>query len=162
MMTENTFSKRFFEVLFEKYPEWKQYLMPPDLRWQTEDDMAIEVPSRFAPSCPLRIETACDHDITVSWAGWHTHNFPVDEIITEEKCIADVFEMLDEIFEEKQVLVMKWHNGPGGSSALFRTDNLSHKLENERYKLFIKSNEQVVVISWNGTYDQGPFDPAKC
>lgn len=156
----NTFPERFSRILFEKRPQWEQYRVPPNLRWQCTEDIAVEIPSRFAPNCPLRIETMHD-GIIISWAGWHIHCDSWGNEYPEEQFVDQALEVIDSILSEKLVVVIDWDNGPGGTGGTCESADLDNQLQNGWPAFFIK-DKQLVAISWNGTYDRGTFDPTKC
>lgn len=156
----DTFPERLARVLFERYPSWQQYKAPPDFRWQSGSDIAVEVPSRFAPRCPLRVETT-GGGIIISWAGWHEHCDDWAGQYTEEQFVAEALEVVEGLMNEERVVVIDWQDGPGGTGGLCESGDLDNSLKNGWWAR-IAQERQIAVISWKGTYDQGPFDPDKC
>lgn len=154
------FADRFAKMIFTRYPEWEQYRVDPDMRWQVEDDLAIEVPSRLSPKCPLRIETI-DEMIIISWVGWHEHFYDWGGTYMEDKFISRAFEIIDKILVDKYVVAIAWKDDRILAAEIFRSDAINKKLHKGFWAKAVE-DEQVVAISWNGNYDRGQFDPAKC
>lgn len=157
---EDTFPQRFARVLFGRYPDWEQYWIPPNLDWQSEEDLAIEVPSRFAPVCPLRIDTMYD-GIIISWVGWHIHCDDWGGNYTEKQFIEHALEVIAGLLNESWVVVIDWKDVPGGTGCLCESAKLDKQLQSGWWASIAKKRP-VMAISWKGTHDRGHFDPAKC
>lgn len=156
----DSFPARFSRMLFERYPDWRQYVVPPNPKWQSKDDIAVEVPSRFVPLCPLRLETM-GHQMIISWAGWHTHCGPAAAGLSEDELVAGSLDFVADILSEKYVVAIDWSNGPGGTGGTIEADKLEEELATGWPAIFFQ-DKAMTLLSWNGTYDRGEFDPAKC
>lgn len=153
------FPERFSRILFERYPSWQEYSVPPDLRWQSDSDMAVEVQSRFAPYCPLRIETM-GHGVVISWAGWHDHCDGWGGEYSEEEFVAEALELITDILAEKRVTITSWIAAKVDSGGNCLVEELDDVLRNAPWAEAAKWLD-IVVLSWKGTYDRGHFDPAR-
>ncbi len=156
-----SFAEQFRTIILEHYPDWDQYFIPPNLKWQAEGDIAIEIPSRFTPLCPLRIETMWG-GIIISWVGWHVH---CDELDDDELDIQDsgeeivirAVDIIHNILSERTVIIKSGSSGAGGNCLV---EDLESELEGT-WSSFGRGKD-IVVLSWKGTYDRGTFDPAWC
>ena len=140
------FAARFARILFERYPEWKQYVVPPDPEWQETQDLAVAVPSRF-PDEPLRIDTM-DDEITISWRGWHTHCYSWKDGPTEEQFIGEALEIITALLSEGLVIVEGQDRGKTTASGHYQPDEVAESLD------LYSDHDTVTATSWNGTYDQ--------
>lgn len=155
-----SFADRFAEIIFSRYPEWEQYRVDPNIKWQIEDDLAIEVPSRFSPKCPLRIETMYD-GIIINWVGWHIHCDDWGGTYTEDEFISKAFEIIDGILIEKYVVGIAWRDGLVVAGGILKSDTMDQELQ-KGFWIKLAEDRQVVAISWNGNYDRGQFNTEKC
>jgi len=153
------FAERFRTIVLEQYPDWDQYFIPPNLEWQTAGDIAIEVPSRFAPKCPLRIETMWE-GIIINWVGWHVHCDGWGGQVTEDEFVGEALEIVNGILTEFIVIITTWKDGSSGAGGNCLVEDLESELEGT-WSIFGKGKD-IVVLSWKGTYDRGTFDPAWC
>lgn len=161
----DTFPERFRRVLFERYPDWRQYEIPPDLRWQSEEDLAVEVPCTATPGRPLRIETMSG-GIILNWGGTHIHCDIWCGEDTEEQSIRSAFDIIVGTLTEEMAVVLWWpphnreFNPPSGSWVSI--GDLEETLVMAR-RIIAKDEEfdperhAIVVRSWLGTYNQGEY-----
>lgn len=149
----NPFAAKFARTLFTRYPEWVQYAIPPDPKWQAADDLAVEIPSRFAPYCPLGIHTMRG-TIIIQWGMWHVHCDPNPIARTRRRQISKALRAIRWILDEYLVIVEHWQDGR------FMGDRDCRPAELERcLKLTPLSTYQVTARSWRGTYDHGEIKP---
>lgn len=165
MITQNDidnaarFAERFRVIILEHYPDWDQYFISPNLKWQTEGDIAIEIPSRFSPLCPLRIETM-HSGVILDWVGWHAHCDDWGGKFTENEFVGETLELISNILSERTVIIQTWKDGSTGAGGNCLVEELESELEGT-WSIFGKGKD-IVVLSWNGTYDRGTFDPTWC
>lgn len=152
------FPDKFSSEFFSRYPEWKEYQIEPNLRWQSKYDLAVEIPSRFAPYCPFRVETMSD-GIIIYWVGYHVHCDDWGGKYTEEEFIAKAFDIIDKILSEELVIVLDWNDVSMPSGALFSSETLDAQLQTGSWPK-PREGHTTLVVSWNGSYDRGEFDPA--
>ncbi len=150
------FAARFARKLFKLHPEWRQFVVGPDLQWQAEGDLAVAVPSRFAPHAPLTIDTMGD-EIIVSWGFFHGHYDSWYGEYMEDEFFAQALDFIDEIITERLVVFDHWspRGLVGGGSC--KPEELDECLNDPRYT----QDGPVTARSWLGTYDRGEFDPSK-
>ncbi len=151
----NPFAARFARSLFQRYPEWEQYIVPASLKWQAIDDLAVEVPSRFVPHCPLRIETM-HGSIIVQWGKWHVHCDPNPIAATRRRQISKALRAIRWILDEDLVIIEHWQDGRFMGDRDCKPAKLKRCL-----KVASSGLGQVTARSWRGTYDSGTIDPKK-
>lgn len=152
----NPFATRFARSLFERYPEWRQHALPPNPQWQAIDDLAVEVPSRFAPHGPLRIETMRG-TIIVSWGGtWHVHCDPNPIAKTRRRQVWKAMSTIRRILNEDLVILDHWQDGSAVGDKECKPSKLKRCL-----KVASSGVGQVTARSWRGTYDHGEIRPEK-
>ena len=156
----SSFPERFADILFERYPDWKQYVIPADLKWQSEQDFSVEVPSRFAPYCPLMIDTM-DDGIIISWVGWHVHCDSWGDTYTEEQFVAKALDYIDGLLSTGLAIIVTWTGESVGSGGTCPVEDIDEQLETGFWSIASTKGLEIIVISWNGEYDRGEFDPAK-
>lgn len=140
------FAARFARILFECYPEWEQYVVPPDPEWQETQDLAVAVPSRF-PDDPLRIDTM-DDEITISWRGWDFDCYSWKDGPTEEQFIGEALEIITALLSEELVIVEGKDCGATRAWGHYEPNEVDEAL-----KLYT-DHDTVTATSWNGTHDQ--------
>jgi hypothetical protein len=153
-----SFAEQFRTIILEHYPDWDQYFIPPNLEWQSEGDIAIEVPSRFAPLCPLCIETMWE-GIIICWAGWHIHCDAWGGTSSENEFVTKALEIIDSILKEKIAIIGTWRDGNIRSGGYTSIEELENGLDG---MCLFSEGETKVALSWNSTYDRGEFDPSWC
>lgn len=161
----DSFPERFRAMLFERYPNWRQCEVAPNLEWQSEGDMAVEVPCPSMPDHPLRIETMRG-EIILYWAGMHVH---CDDWLgkrPEEQFVQQAFDFIAGTLAEEMVIILWWpprnRTRRPSSGSWEPVANLEKTLRRARY-LIAEDKERdpekhsLVVRSWRGTHNQGEF-----
>lgn len=150
--------KKFADTLFSRYPHWKQYVTESNPELQ--DALCISVPSRFAPECPLRIY-AEEGAITVAWGNWDIHCDKWAGMSSVEERIDKALVVIDDIINERFIIIDSWKNGRLCGSFDSRVETLDADIaKSELYTSQIGGNS-ITSRSWAGTYDRGELDPTK-
>ncbi len=138
----------FARILFERYPDWKPYVVPPDNPSPQWNGLIIEVPSRF-PGRPLRIE-AGNGGILISWRGWHAHYDDWGDSYTEEQFITEALETIRGLLSEELVIIEAGIYDRVQAAGGYTPDRVDEALLEPWYANYT----DVTATSWNGTYDR--------
>lgn len=149
------FAARFAKRLFKRHPEWRQCVAAADTKWQDGGDLAVRVPSRFAPHAPLTIDTMGD-EVIVGWGFFHHHFDSWHGEYTEDEFFEHALEWLEAVMTEKIVIFDQWRRAGG----VFGGGSCKPE-ELEKCLVDFAKEGPVTARSWLGTYDRGHFEPSK-
>jgi hypothetical protein len=153
------YSQRFADVLFQAFPEWKQFASVKKLNDADESGfLVVEVP---APTKGLMTNDLIlkngdylwvysDGEITVGFDYHHAH-FDNFDFQTEAQNFADAIEFIKSILDEEVcfVAVFSGNSFCGSTSAL-----ANEKPDLSGWDWLDKSCQDVYVRSWRGTYNR--------
>lgn len=153
VLTElNDYSKRFCIQFVDNYPWWSEYIKSHSQEYATPGSIKITIPSPNLKSDVLYISTD-NGEITVGFSHWHTHytNYASDK---EEEEFIGAFELIDEIINEKIVIVSFWHN-----DELCLSTNIDAAIPPDANSLIDMPHIQqkvnrVIIRSWQGALDK--------
>jgi hypothetical protein len=153
------YSQRFATVLFEAFPEWRQFA---SVRKQNDTDesgfLVVEVP---APAKGLMtndiilkngdfLYVCSDGELTIGFDYHHTH-FDYFEFQTEAQNFTDAVEFIKSIIEEKICFAAVFSgNSFCGSTSV----SVDEKPDLSNWNWLDKSCQDVYVRSWRGTFNR--------
>lgn len=154
------FSERFSRILFEHYPQWQNFQTSTDLSNETMYDLMVQVPSRFAPRCPLCIAVK-DGQLFIAWAGWWEEWDSYADDYSEEEIFTAAVELISDILAERCVIVTAWSDRGVEAGCNYPIEELNKRMDTS-WSILVGKEFETVAVSWSGTYDRGQFDPMKC
>jgi len=147
-------SQQFADLLFARFPEWRQFGEVFVEGKREEGYLAVNVPAPSASTPPapedyLYIITPYG-GVTVGFGGSHV-DFDTSNGLTEEEMLTKPFEFIDDILEERLVMGharqgSEWRGSVQGKPS--EEPNVSHL---SRWNIAF---DTIRLRSWKGTYDR--------
>ncbi len=141
----DSLSHAFYRHVLEHFPEWRSFAE------FTRDDVSEGRSVLFKVPQPggdrfLYISTEGD-EVTISFDKWHCHEgawLEDEEPAVEANIARRSIELIDDILNEREVLVVRFQNGTWtGSTLQAATDEIEPT-----------AGEVARVLSWRGTFDR--------
>jgi hypothetical protein len=155
----NEYSQHFAEVLFEAFPDWKQFSSVGNAKESDEAGFLVVkvpapakglLPSKFIPDDEDFLTIDSNGEITVDFDYWHSH-FDKFSHFSEAENFADALETIKSIVDEKICVVVVLSDGAWcGSSSI----GAGEKPDLSRWHFTEPFSGEVFVRSWRGTYNQ--------
>lgn len=149
MNTElNEYSRRFADVLFAAYPEWREGASMDDTEGVDEGSLVVQVspPQPRDIKWPLHISTDGD-EVTVGFDIYHRHfsRYAHDE---EAESFAEALAFIADLLAER-VAVISWWNGDEWRGASTFVPGAEDGTPS-----WARNATTARVRSWGGTYDR--------
>lgn len=143
--TLNRFSKDFSDVLFDKFPEFRNYFKIKKYDETKNGYLKVNIPHESSKLPKLSITTV-DDEITIDFAWYHIH-FSCSENIDE--LYNDSIDFIYNLINEGIAIFDAESQGEEHSFGYIKTDEIG-KIEN---RIINEGLYYVRLKSWNGTYD---------
>jgi hypothetical protein len=153
------YSQRFADVLFQTFPEWKEFLCVQSENDSDDDGyLLVQVPAPVKGLIPssllpdykdfLTIDT--DGEITVGFDFYHTH-FDMFSGTNEAEEFKQAVELIQSIVEEKicPVVILNGNEWCGSTSV-----DAGEKPDLSNWQNLNPSSQEVYVRSWRGTFNR--------
>jgi hypothetical protein len=137
----NERSRRFADALLREFPEWAPYLRLAEWTDAEGGTLLVDVPPPPGGTSPLLVNTE-DGEITVAFAGWHSHYGSWTGAENEE-ATHEALDAIRDVVEERLLSVAamngeqwrrSWSVAPGEP-------------------VETRHGDRTLVRSWRGTYD---------
>ena len=149
MTALNPYSRRFAEVLFAAFPEWRAFMLddlPEIFTGDTEGSLIVRVPCPAPAEWPpehswLLIDTA-DGEVTITWDMFHTH-FGNFSDVPESTSFEQAISFLSRLVSEKFCIAIAKNGDKWAGSMTIQHGQAPDFL----------AGSSVYSRSWRGTYD---------
>lgn len=143
------YSQEFADLLFARFPQWREFVEVFVEGKGEEGYLAVNVPAPSASTPPVPedfLYILTPYQVIVGFGGSH-EDFSVSNGLTEEEEFTKPFEFIEDILQERVVMGSvtrgsEWrgsvHQKPG------EEPNLSH----------VSNFDTIRLRSWKGTYDR--------
>jgi len=149
MTALNPYSRRFAEVLFAAFPEWRAFMLddlPEIFTGDTEGSLIVRVPCPAPAEWPpehswLLIDTA-DGEVTITWDMFHTH-FNFDSQVEEDSNANGPTAFLHQLVNQELCIAIAKNGDKWAGSMTIQHGQAPDFL----------AGSSVYSRSWRGTYD---------
>ena len=105
----NPFARRFSEVLFARFPQWRAFATVDPPSADTPGALVVEVPAPRGDARTLHIST-CDDSITIGFDQWHCHAGGFAGTV-EEDDFAEAIQLLEGLVTETVIVAVTSRGG---------------------------------------------------
>lgn len=158
MTALNPYSRRFAEVLFAAFPEWRAFMLddlPEIFTGDTEGSLIVRVPCPAPAEWPpehswLLIDTS-DEEIIISWDRFHAH-FGNFSDVPESTSFEQAISFLSRLVSEKFCIAIAKNGDKWAGSMTIQHGQAPDFLAGRR-SIPLPAGSSVYSRSWRGTYD---------
>jgi hypothetical protein len=155
----NSYSKRFADLFFEEFPDWRTYAIAERVSDSVDEYyLVVKIPilakgllsGSLIPNEKDYLTIYCDEEITIAYDFHHVHFDSYSDVIESEEFRRAIGFLKDLINEKLCIIAVVGEKGFCGSSCIEANEVLDLSWWNWLNKEICKD---IFIRSWKGTYN---------